>query len=82
VSHWRRLQRLTIDQVAERAGVSSATVQRIEKGADANFENVLRVGRALGLLNRIIDAFDPMETDVGRLRAYQTLPKRVRPRRE
>lgn len=82
LSEWRRLQRLTIDQVADRAGVGPSTLKRIEHGADANFENVLRIARALGLLDRVIEAFDPAQTDIGRARALDALPKRVRPRSE
>ena len=54
----------------------------MEKGADTNFENVLRVARALGLLDRAIEAFDPAQTDLGRARSLDALPKRVRPRRD
>lgn len=44
-------------------------------------ENLLRVLRALGLLDAIPDALDPLATDVGALRAEQRLPVRVRPRK-
>lgn len=81
LSEWRRLQGLTAQQVADRAGIGIATLKRIESGADANFENVLRIGRALGLLDRVVAAFDPTATEVGRARAIEALPKRIRPRR-
>lgn len=80
---WRRLRRLTAAQVADRAGVSRHTVMRIENGAGASLESVLRVARALGVLDQLIVAVDPYATDVGRLRADEALPQRVRqPRRE
>jgi hypothetical protein len=41
-------------------------------------ENVLRVARALGVLDQIAAAMDPYATDVGRLRSEEQLPQRVR----
>jgi transcriptional regulator with XRE-family HTH domain len=76
---WRRLRRLTEAQVADRAGVSRHTVLRLEKGDGATLENVLRVARAIGALDLLVDALDPYQTDVGRLRSEEALPKRVRP---
>ncbi|GAA4818983.1 hypothetical protein GCM10025786_27620 [Nocardioides caeni] len=38
----------------------------------------LNVLRALGQLERAIDATDPYETDLGRARADEILPQRVR----
>jgi transcriptional regulator with XRE-family HTH domain len=79
VSNWRRLQRLTAAQVAERAGVSRDTLRAIEQGkGTASTENLLRVLRVLGDLDSVITAADPYQTDVGRLRADENLPKRVR----
>jgi DNA-binding phage protein len=78
---WRRLRRLTENQVADRAGVSRATVQRLARDpGSVSFENVLRVARALGMLDEIVRAVDPLNTDVGRLRAEERLPQRVRNR--
>ena len=75
---WRRLRRLTAAQVADRAGLSRHTVMRLENGAGASLENVLRVARALGVLDSLVSALDPYETDVGRLRSEESLPERVR----
>jgi hypothetical protein len=36
--------------------------------------------RALGLMDALPRALDPYESDVGRLRADEQLPQRVRPR--
>ncbi len=78
---WRKLQGLTAAQVGDRAGVHQQTVLRLERGDGAvSLENTLRIARALGLLDRVGVALDPYETDVGRLRSEQALPKRVRPR--
>jgi transcriptional regulator with XRE-family HTH domain len=79
VSDWRKLQRLTAAQVAERADISRDTLRAIEQGkGTASTENLLRVLRILGVLDGVIDAADPYQTDVGRLRVDEILPKRVR----
>jgi transcriptional regulator with XRE-family HTH domain len=79
VSTWRKLQRLTAAQVADRAGISRDTLRTIEHGTGrASTENLLRVLRVLGILDPVIAASDPYQTDVGKLRADEILPKRVR----
>lgn len=78
VRTWRLLRRLTLEQVADRAGVSAATVRRLEHGEGASFENVLRIARALGVLDPVVRSFDPYESDVGRLRSDEQLPQRIR----
>jgi transcriptional regulator with XRE-family HTH domain len=75
---WRRLRRLTAVQVADRAGLSRHTVMRLENGHGASLESVLRVARALGVLDLLVAALDPYATDVGRLRSEEALPERVR----
>ena len=77
---WRKLRGLTAQQVAERAGVTRQTVGRLERGDLAVGSGVLLdVCRALGILERVVEAADPYETPFGRARADQSLPKRVRP---
>jgi len=44
-------------------------------------ENLLRILRALGIQDLMNDALDPMQSDIGRLRASEELPARVRPKR-
>jgi transcriptional regulator with XRE-family HTH domain len=75
---WRKLRRLTVDEVADRAGVGRTTVLRLEAGGGSTLENLLRVARALGILDGLTNAVDPYDTDVGRLRADEALPERVR----
>lgn len=76
---WRKLQGLTAAQVAERAGIARGTLRRIETGdPGVNLEAFLGVARALGVLDSIVTATDPYETDLGRARADEALPKRVR----
>jgi transcriptional regulator with XRE-family HTH domain len=79
VASWRKLQRLSAGTVAARAGISRDTLRAIEAGrGTASLENTFRVLRVLGVLDRVIAAADPYETDVGRLRADEVLPQRVR----
>ena len=76
---WRKLQGLTLDDVAERAGLNRKTVSRLEHGdISVGLGVLLGVTRALGQLDALVDALDPYETDFGRARADQTLPVRVR----
>ena len=77
---WRRLRGLTVVEVAERADVGRSTVLRLESGKGAGLEVVLRVARALGVLDELTAALDPYRSDVGRLRADERLPQRVRRR--
>ena len=78
---WRLLRRLTIEQVADRAGVERRTVMNLEAGRNPTVDTLLRVARALGVLDRLVESMDPYETDVGRLRSDEALPIRVRPPR-
>ncbi|WP_281257201.1 helix-turn-helix domain-containing protein [Knoellia remsis] len=76
---WRRMLDLTAVQVAERADISRDTLRRLEHGdPGVSWGTVLAVARALGALDRLVDALDPFETDLGRARAAQRIPRRVR----
>lgn len=78
---WRKLRGLTQAQLADRAGVSANTLRRLEHAdGGVTLENVLRILRALGVLDNVPRALDPYETDVGRLRSEERLPQRVRPK--
>lgn len=81
IAVWRRLRGLTQVQLADRAGISRDTLTRLEQGdGGVSTENLLRVLRALGILDSVTAALDPYASDVGRLRSEQRLPQRVRPR--
>lgn len=81
VQVWRKLRGLTQAQVADRANVGLRTLVRLEQGDGAvSLEKVLRVLRALGVLKSLSRALDPYESDIGRLRSDEQLPRRVRPR--
>jgi transcriptional regulator with XRE-family HTH domain len=76
---WRKLQGLTAQQLAERAGVNRNTVGRLERGEGSTDLHVfLNVVRALGQQDALLKALDPYETDLGRARADEALPQRVR----
>jgi transcriptional regulator with XRE-family HTH domain len=76
---WRRLRGLTAAEVAERAGITRLTLRRLEAGTGGtSLENTLRVARALGIMDEVVAALDPYESDVGRLRSDERLPQRVR----
>jgi len=78
---WRKLRGLTAAEVADRAGVTRQTVTRLESGHDVGTGTLLRVARALGVMDSLASALDPYATDVGRLRAEEVLPQRVRSRK-
>lgn len=82
IATWRKLHRLTAAQVADRAGVDVKTLRSLERGqGSTSLENTLRVARAIGVLEKLANALDPYDTDVGRLRTQERLPERVRPPR-
>lgn len=79
LANWRRLRGLTAAEVSERAGIARATLSAIESGkGGVSLENVLRVARVLGILDQVTEVVDPFNSDVGRLRADEQLPRRVR----
>lgn len=79
IRQWRLMQSLKAEELAERAGISRSTLQKIERGEPGvSVGAVLSVMQALGQLDHVVDAFDPLSTDVGRLRSTETLPSRIR----
>jgi transcriptional regulator with XRE-family HTH domain len=76
---WRILLNLTAEQVADRAGVARSTIGRLERGEPTvGFEVVLNVARVLGVVEALVASTDPYQTALGRARADQHLPRRVR----
>lgn len=79
VRGWRMVLGLTAQQVAERADITRDTLRKIETGdPTVSFHNVTQVLRALGLLDTTVDAIDPLNSDIGRLRAGRLTRKRAR----
>jgi transcriptional regulator with XRE-family HTH domain len=78
----RKVQGVTAELLAERAGVTRATLRSIERGeGSARLENVMAVLRVLGQSDAVVRATDPLSTELGRLHAEESLPQRVRTRR-
>lgn len=74
----RRQQRITVELLAERAGVSVPTLRRLLNEGLGSLDTFLRVARIVGLLEGVVAASDPLNTPIGRLRADEDTPKRVR----
>jgi len=76
---WRMVQGLTAQQVCERASISLPTLRKLERGdGTVRLDSALQVARALGILDSIVDAADPLRTDLGRARADLLHRKRAR----
>lgn len=75
----RRRRRITAKLMAERAGISRATVSKIERGDQAtslgNYASILFV---LGMINRLSDLADATSDLTGRQLEEERLPQRVR----
>lgn len=75
----RRRRRITIELMAERAGVSRATMGKIEKGdpttSMGGYASVLFV---LGMSDRLSDLVDATYDRIGRRLEDEKLPQRVR----
>jgi len=79
LSTWRKIYALKAAQVAERAGISLGTLSKIENGdPTVSVAAFLEVLRGLGLLDTFADSLDPLNTDLGRARVNESLPKRIR----
>lgn len=79
-----RLQRrLEQTELAERAGISDRTVRSLEKGAGSSVESLLRVMKALGILEGLNALVPPGPTiDPLILLKRKTMPSRVYKRRK
>jgi len=53
IARYRLNQNLTQQDFADQAGVSRATIQRIEQGQSSQFSNLIRILRALKLLENL-----------------------------
>ncbi|WP_175956494.1 helix-turn-helix domain-containing protein [Schaalia sp. Marseille-Q2122] len=79
VRAWRMVLGLTAQQVCERADISRQTLRKIENGElSVSFSNVAQVLRALGQLNAVVDSVDPLNSEIGRLRAGAIRKRRAR----
>ncbi|MBM6621685.1 helix-turn-helix domain-containing protein [Micrococcaceae bacterium RIT802] len=70
VRQWRILLGLSQELAAERADISLPTWRRIERGEPGvKMASFMSAASVLGLAPRLIGATDPLETDLGKLRA-------------
>ncbi|MGO1837699.1 helix-turn-helix domain-containing protein [Agrococcus casei] len=67
--HWRVLRGLTQELVAERADITRVTLSRLEQGKGGKLSALLRVAAVLDIEDRVVSAFDPLQTDLGRARS-------------
>jgi transcriptional regulator with XRE-family HTH domain len=76
---WRKLYALKASQVAERANISLGTLRKIESGdPSVGVQSFLEVLRSLGLLDTFCESLDPLNSDLGRARIDEHMPKRIR----
>ena len=79
IRRWRLMQSLKAEELAVRAGISRSTLQKIERGEPGvSFGAVMSVMQALGQLDHVAESFDPLSTDIGKLRSAESLPARIR----
>ena len=82
VSRARRRRRLSRASLAERSGISEATVKRLEGGdGGVALENLARTLYVLGELDRLERLLDTATDELGIQLADEQLPKRVRARK-
>ena len=75
----RRRRRITMALLAERSGVLSKTLSKIEHGdPSVSMGGYVSVLFALGLIDRLKDLADANHDKVGRALEEEHLPKRVR----
>lgn len=83
VSVARRRRRLTQKALAQRAGLSTFTVIRIEKGIPSTeLGSIVRVLWAIGLEGTVSRVADPASDEVGVALERSRLPRRVTSRKE
>lgn len=80
----RRRRRIPTQLLAERAGISRGTLNKIEKGDQGvSFGAYARILFVLGLIDRLAQLVDPSIDLIGLTLEAESLPKRIRiPRKE
>ena len=84
IRHARRLRRIPVAILAERASMSRTTLNKVENGdPTVSVGSYATVLFALGMDDRLADVADPRHDAVGREIEEEHLPERIRlPRRE
>lgn len=79
VRGWRKIIGLTADQLCQRANISRPTLRKLETGSGAvSVQTLLSVLQALGIQRQMLDALDPLNSELGRLRVDALARERVR----
>lgn len=78
----RLAQGLTMEALAARAGIATATLQRLETAGDCTFENFIRVVQALGLVSQLHELFALKVSSIAEMERQAAQATRIRaPRR-
>jgi transcriptional regulator with XRE-family HTH domain len=73
---------ITLDELANRSGIGTATLSRIEKRGVCSTDTLVRVFAALGTLDRLMTALTPEEGGtIAELRKQHRIQPRKRARR-
>lgn len=76
---WRKLHRLTQEQVARRAGIARVTLTRLERGEEGvGIGALVRVLSVLGLDEDLREMMNPYRTQFAAALAERTMVQRVR----
>ena len=76
---WRAMGGLTADELAQSVGVSRDTISRVERGdTSVGVGTVLDICGEFGLLGKVRAAFDPANSELGKIGLSRGVPKRVR----
>jgi transcriptional regulator with XRE-family HTH domain len=74
----RLAKELTLETLAERAGMGRATLQRLETGGDCTFENFIRAVHALGLASELQELFALKALSIAQMERQSEQTKRQR----
>lgn len=75
----RRLAKgITLETLAERAGMGKATLQRLETRGDCTFENFIRAVLALGMASELQDSFALKSVSIAQMEREAEHAKRTR----
>lgn len=78
---WRVILGLSQELAAERANISTPTLRRIERGeTGVHLGSFLALANILGLTERLLEASNPLETDLGRARVHLLWRQRAKRR--
>lgn len=79
IRRWRMVRGLPAATLADRAGIALSTLRMIEqgKGDRVRLGALLSILRVLGIERLFFDAIEPLNTEIGRLRASEMNRRRA-----